>query len=110
MEYAHKYAQEFLQGTADHIVVKIRTEVNYAASTIRSSIEEGIKAGFDSVRKALFYLMIATASTIVALIFMMWGLAKIFAEYFRSEGTGFLVFGLILFLIGMLSFSMSRPK
>lgn len=105
-----KYAQEFLQGMADQTTVMIRTEVNYAASTIKASIEEGIKAGFESVRRAVFYLMIATASVIVALIFMTWGLAQIFAEYFRSEGTGFLVFGLVLMLIGMISFSMSKPK
>jgi len=54
--------------------------------------------------------MVATASTIVSLIFMTWGLAQIFAEYFKSQGTGFLVFGFILLVAGILCFGMSRPK
>ena len=105
-----KYADEMLHKSVDQAASQIRKEVDYASNSIKTGIEEGIKDGFESVRKAIFYMVIATASTIVALIFMTWGLAQIFAEYFQSQGTGFLVFGLVLLLIGMLSFGMSKPK
>jgi len=105
-----KYADEVLQGFMDHTSVMIRTEVDYVTESIKNNIEEGIKNGFDSVRKAAFHLFIAMGATMVALVFMVWGLAKMFEALFKQEGLGFLVFGIVLFLVGMISFSMSKPK
>jgi len=109
-EFLAKYAEELINRSVEQTASQLRKEVDYAAAAIKAGIEDGIKAGFDSVRKAAFYLMVATASTIVSLIFMTWGLAQIFAEYFKSQGTGFLVFGFILLVAGILCFGMSRPK
>ncbi|MBN2250796.1 MAG: hypothetical protein JW724_01810 [Candidatus Altiarchaeota archaeon] len=102
--------QEASKGFMDQTSQMIRREVNYVSDTLRSSIEYGIKEGFDSVRKAMFYLFIALAATMVSMIFMTWGLAQIFQSIFKQEGLGFLVFGIVLFIFGMISFSMSKPK
>ena len=106
-----KYMEEFLGGMVDQTKAVIRTEVNYAASTIRSSIADGVKSGLEAIRKTIFYLLIAAVSTIVALIFITWGFAQMFEAMFPQQpGLGFIIFGLALLLVGILSFVMSKPK
>ncbi len=105
-----KYADDILKGFMDNASAMIRSEVDYVTGSIKENIEAGIKNGFDAVRKAAFYLFIAMGATMVALVFMIWGLAKMFEAFFKQDGLGYIVFGVVLFLIGMLSFSMSRPK
>jgi len=106
-----KYMEEFLGGMVDQTKAVIRTEVNYAATTIRSSIADGVKSGLDAIRKTVFYLLIAAVSTIIALIFITWGFAQMFEAMFKEQpGLGFVVFGLALLLVGMMSFAMSKPK
>jgi sterol desaturase/sphingolipid hydroxylase (fatty acid hydroxylase superfamily) len=106
-----KYMEEFLGGMVDQTKALIRTEVDYAATTIRSSISDGVKAGLDAIRKTVFYLLIAAVSTIIALVFITWGFAQMFEALFPQQpGLGFVIFGLALLLIGLLSFTMSKPK
>jgi len=48
--------------------------------------------------------------TLTGLIFIIWGFAKLFAWYFKIEGLGFLIFGLLALLVGIFSFAMSKPR
>jgi CHASE3 domain sensor protein len=106
-----KYVDEILHSMVDQTASQIRKEVEYAALTIKGGIEDGIKEGLDAARKTFFYLAIGTASTVVALVFMTWGLAQMFEAMFSQKpGVGFVVFGLVLLLLGMVSFAMSKPK
>jgi hypothetical protein len=98
-------------GMVDQTKAVIRTEVNYAATTIRTSISDGVKSGFEAIRKTVFYLLIAAVSTIIALIFITWGFAQMFEAMFSQQpGLGFVIFGLALLLVGMLSYALSKPK
>jgi hypothetical protein len=106
-----KYMEEILGGMVDQTKSLIRTEVNYAATTIKTSISDGVKSGLDAIRKTVFYLLIAAVSTIIALIFITWGFAQMFESMFPQQpGMGFVIFGLALLLVGVLSFVMSKPK
>jgi hypothetical protein len=99
-----------IRGEIDYISTTIRGEIDYVAMSLKTKIKEGIKEGLDSVRKTMFYLLIAAGATLMGLLFLTWGLAQLFAELLGSQGTGFVVFGAVLLLIGLLSFGASKPK
>ena len=90
--------------------VLIRDEVDYVATTLKTNIREGIKDGLDAVRRTMFYILIAVGATLLGMFFLIWGLAQLLAELFQSQGIGFSVFGLLLLLIGLLCFAVSKPK
>lgn len=102
--------EELLGGFMDQTSNLVRNEVDYITSSVKSSIENGIKEGFDAVRKVVFYLFVALGATLIGMVFLIWGLAKVSGELFGSEGAGFMVLGAAALLVGFLSFSMSKPK
>lgn len=111
LDIASKLVNELLKGFVDQAVHMIRSEVDYAVISIKAGIHEGIRDGFNAIRKHIFYLFVAMGATMVGLIFLVWGAAQVFAEVFRDmgpHGTGYVIFGVVLLLIGMLSFSASR--
>ena len=107
-----KVVGEFASAVTKESSRMIRSEVEYVTGTIRKNIREGFREGFDAIRANIFYLFLGMGCTLVGLVFATWGLARLFAEYFKpfGEGFGFMVFGLVVLLIGVFSFAMSKPK
>ena len=116
-DFLSKSVEEFMRGFADQastvMRVMIQTNVDYVTSSIKASIHEGIREGFEAIRRNIFYLFVAMGATMVGLVFIIWGLAEAFQDYFKTvgpQGTGFMVFGFVLLIIGLVSFSMSRTR
>jgi hypothetical protein len=108
-----KLVGEFASAVTKESSRMIRSEVEYVTGTIRKNIREGFREGFDAIRAGIFYLFLGMGCTLVGLVFAIWGLAKFFDSYFEQfnvAGLGFIVFGLLVLLIGVFSFAMSKPK
>jgi hypothetical protein len=99
-----------IRGEIDYIKTSIRGEIDYIGTSLKTSITDGIKEGLNAVRKTMFYLLIGVGATLLGLFFLIWGLAQLLAEMFKSEGIGFSVFGLIALVIGLICFALSKPK
>jgi hypothetical protein len=116
-DFLSKSVEEFMRGFADQastvMHVMIKTNVDYVTSSIKASIHEGIQEGFEAIRKHIFYLFVAMGATMVGLVFIIWGLAEAFQDYFKTlgpNGTGFMVFGSALLIVGLVCFSMSKTR
>lgn len=108
-----KVVGEFASAVTKESSRMIRGEVEYVTGTIRKNIREGFREGFDAIRAGILYLFLGMGCTLVGLVFATWGLAKFFDSYFepfKVAGLGFIVFGLLVLLIGVFSFTMSKPK
>jgi hypothetical protein len=112
-KYIEEFSKRFLDQTSTVVQCMIKTEVDYITSSIRASIKGGIREGFEAIRKNIFYLFVAMGATMVGMVFIIWGLAKAFEEAFKGmgpEGTGFMIFGAVLLIVGLMSFSMSKTR
>ena len=110
-----KVVGEFASAVTKESSRMIRGEVEYVTGTIRKNIREGFREGFDAIRAGIFYLFLGMGCTLVGLVFGTWGLAKFFDSCFGNlmpnvAGLGFMVFGLLVLLVGVFSFAMSKPK
>lgn len=110
LDFISEALHEFSCGVVGKAANMFRSEVDYAATTIKRNIREGIREGLDAVRRTLFYLLIAVGATVMGLLFMVWGLAQLFAQIFNSPGLGFTVFGIVLVVVGLIFFAVSKPK
>ena len=109
MDIVSKFMEDFFNVVTKESCRIIRSEVDYVTGTIKKTIHDGIRDGFDAIRANIFYLFLAMGCTIISFVFIIWGLAKLFESYFEQPGLGFLVFGILLLLLGLFSFSKSKP-
>jgi len=110
IDIVSKFVKEFFDVAARESSRMIRSEIEYVTGSIKRSIHDGIREGFEAIRANIFYLFLAMGCTLTGLIFIIWGFAKLFAWYFKIEGLGFLIFGLLALLVGIFSFAMSKPR
>lgn len=110
MGFAFGGIRDELRKEADRIRDELRKEADYIAQTIGSGIRKGFEDGFANVSVGLSKLIVASFSIVFGILFLSYGLAAVIENYVKVVGSGFLIVGVIVLLVGLMVFSSMKKK
>jgi len=110
MGFAFGGIRDDLRKEVDRIRDDLRKEADHIAQTIGSGIRQGFEDGFASVSSGVSKLIVASFSIVFGILFLSYGLAAVIENYFKVAGSGFLIVGIIVLLVGLIVFSSMKKK